>query len=151
VNPAGFPDGYMSACPDYTPYAREPSQRVHLTQRPAPPAGSASTFVSRQELRTTDGPWFEGISTDKATIRLTSEQTLNGPFEMNSTRWFRLSFYLPEQFNWPVRSWYTLADLHNNVSDPAGHDWPTVQLNVAPASGKRRYVAVSLDGVRAGK
>jgi hypothetical protein len=149
VNPTGFPGGYMAACPNYTPFARDPNQRVHLTRRPAPPAGSASRFVSRQELRTTDGPWFEGIATDKATIRLTSEQTLDGPFEMNSTRWFRVSFYLPEQFNWPVQSWYTLADLHNNVADPTGHDWPTIQLVVAPESGKRRFVAVSLEGARA--
>jgi hypothetical protein len=152
VNPTGFPDGYMAACPDYKPFARDPSQRVYLARRPAPPAGSASQFVSRQELRTTDGPWFNGITTDKATIRLTSEQTLNGSFEMNSTRWFRFSFYLPErQFNWPVQSWYTLADLHNNVADPAGHDWPTIQLIVTPESGKRRFVALALDGIQANK
>ena len=149
VNPTGFPEGYMPACPNFTPFARDPSQRVHLTRRPAPPAGSASTFVSRQELRATDGPWFEGIATDKASIRLTSEQTLNGQFAMDSVRWFRFSFYLPEQFNWPAQSWYTLADLHNNVTDPTGHDWPTIQLVVAPASGRRRYVAASLEGVRA--
>jgi polysaccharide lyase-like protein len=152
VNPTGFPQGYMPACPDYKPFARDPSQRVYLARRPAPPAGSPTRFVSRQELRTTDGPWFAGIATDKATIRLTSEQTLNGPFEMNSTRWFRFSFYLPErQFNWPTRSWYTLADLHNNVADPSGHDWPTISLIVTPETGKRRYVAVELEGTRAAK
>jgi hypothetical protein len=143
--------GYWPACPQYTPYAQDPSQRVHLTKRLRPPARAASRWASHQELRTTDGPWYPGNSTDKATIRLTSAQTLNGAFRMSSVRWFRFSCYLPNPgFNWPADSWYDLMDLHNGVEDPAGRDWPSIQLIVTPTEGKRRYLALSLDGTRAG-
>jgi hypothetical protein len=149
VNPS-MSSGYMRACPEYTRYAKDPSQRVHLTKRLRLPARAASRWASHQELRTTDGPWYAGNSTDKATIRLTSEQTLNGAFRMSSVRWFRFSFYLPNPgFNWPADSWYDLMDLHNDVEDPAGHDWPSIQLIVTPTEGKRRYLALSLDGTRA--
>jgi hypothetical protein len=98
----------------------------------------------------TDGPWFAGISTAKSTIRLTPEQTLNGPFRMGMTRWFRVSFYLPHPgFNWPASSWYDLFDLHNTVTDPAGNDWATLAL-IAVSYGRRSYLAFDLDGVRAG-
>lgn len=150
VNPDVGPDGYVPACPQYTPFARDPTERVHLTRRPAPPARTASKWVSRQELRTTDGPWFPGISTAKSTIRLTPEQTLNGPFKMGMTRWFRASFYLPNPgFNWPVSSWYDVFDLHNSVKDTAGNNWPTLAL-IVDSYGKKTYLAFDLDGVRAG-
>lgn len=150
VNLSMSPRGYLPACPEYTPYAQDPSQRVHLTERPRPPARTVLRWVSHQEVRTTDGPWFEGISTDKATIRLTTEQTLNGAFRMSAVRWFRFSFYLPNPgFNWPASSWYNLMDLHNGVADPAGHNWPTIQMTVTPTSGDRRYLALSLEGARA--
>lgn len=150
VNSDLGPDGHVSACPQYTPFSRDPAQRVHLTGRPAPPAGTASGWVSHQELRTTDGPWFPGISTAKSTIRLTPEQTLNGPFSMGMERWFRVSFYLPNPgFNWPLSSWYNLFDLHNAVRDPAGKQWPTLALMVV-SYGKKAYVAFDLDGVSAG-
>jgi hypothetical protein len=91
------------ACPQDTPYAEDPSQRVHLTERLRPPARAASRWASHEELRTTDGPWYAGNSKGKATIRLTSEQTLNGAFRMSSVRWFRFSFYPPNPgFNWPA-------------------------------------------------
>jgi Polysaccharide lyase len=149
VNPGMSSSGYLQACPQYTLYAKDPSQRVHLTTRPRPPARAASRWASHQELRTTDGPWYAGNSTDKATIRLTSEQTLNGAFRMSSVRWFRFSFYLPNPgFNWPADDWYILMDLHNDVEDPAGRNWPPIQLIVTPTEGKRRYLALSLDGTR---
>ena len=149
VNPNMSSRGYMPACPQYTPYARDPGQRVHLTMRPAPPAQAASRWVSHQQLRNTDGPWFPGILTDKATIRLTTEQTLNGDFRGNSVHWFRVSLYLPNPgFNWPASSWYTLMDLHNSVLDPAGHDWPSLSL-IVTQGGNRRYLAFVLDGVTA--
>jgi Polysaccharide lyase len=150
VNPGMSSSGYLQACPQYTLYAKDPSQRVHLTTRPRPPARAASRWASHQELRTTDGPWYAGNSTDKATIRLTSEQTLNGAFRMSSVRWFRFSFYLPNPgFNWPADDWYNLMDLHNDVDDPAARNWPSIQLIVTPTEGKRRYLALSLDGTRA--
>ena len=149
VNPSMLARGYMPACPQYTPYAQDPDQRVHLTTRPAPPASAASRWASHQEIRSTDGPWFPGISTDKSTIRLTTDQTLGGPFHMNAVRWFRASFYLPNPgFNWPASSWYTLLDLHNGVADPAGHDWSSLHL-IVTERGNRRYLAFALDGVTA--
>jgi hypothetical protein len=150
VNPS-MSRGYSPACPQYAPFAKDPSQRVHLTKRLRPPARAASRWASHQELRTADGPWYPCDSTDKATIRLTSEQTLNGAFRMSSVRWFRFSFYLPNPgFNWPADDWYDLMDLHNGVKDPAGRGWPSIQLIVTPTEGKRRYLALSLDGTRAG-
>jgi hypothetical protein len=151
VNSKMASDGYLRACPEYAPYARDPTQRVHLTTHPRPPARTPSRWASHQELRTTDGPWFAGNSTDKATIRLTSEQTLNGAFRMGSVRWFRVSFYLPNPgFNWPASSWYNLMDLHHGVADPAGNDWSSIRMTVTPTKGNRRYLALSLDGARAG-
>ena len=151
VNGALAAEGYLPACPQYTPFARDARERVYLTHRPPPPSGTRSTWVSHQEIRTTDGPWYEGSPSDRATIRLTTEQTFGGAFAMGIERWFRVSFYLPNPgFNWPADSWYTLLDLHHSVTDPAGHDWPTIDLNVSPTSGRRRYVALYLDGVQAG-
>jgi hypothetical protein len=149
VNPGTLPTGYVTACPGYGPFARDPAQRVHLTRRPAPPAAT-SRWSSYQELRTTDGPWYEGSDLAKATIRLTAEQTLDGPFEMGAVRWFRFSFYLPLRFNWPESGWYELFDLHNAARDPSGADWPTIGLVVSPSSGRRRYIALNLEGASAG-
>lgn len=149
VNPDAAPDGYSPACSHYGRYARDASQRVHLTQRPAPPSSTSSRWVSYQEIRTTDGPWYQGSTLAKATIRLSSDQTLDGPFEMGMERWFRVSFYLPARFNWPEDGWQTLFDLHNDVSDPAGNSWPTVQMVVTPTSGHRRFVSLALEGVSA--
>ncbi len=149
VPPGVAPEGYVAACPDYTPFAKDPSQRVYLTSRPAPPAQAASKWVSVNELRTTDGPWFPGGSIAKSTVRLTPEQTVNQVPLMNSVRWFRVSIYLPNPgFNWPASSWYTLLDLHNSHPDGAGHDWPTLTLEVT-RGGPKRYLAFELDGVRA--
>lgn len=151
VTPGLGPGGYVVACPHYKSFARDPKQRVYLTKHPPPPAQAASKWVSHQELRTTDGPWFPGLpNLDKSTIRLTKEQTLDGPFEMGMTRWFRVSLYLPEPgFNWPASSWYTLLDLHNSVHDPDGNNWATLSLIVV-SYGKRTYLAFDLDGIRAG-
>ena len=151
VTPGLGPEGYVLACPHYKPYARDPTQRVHLTQRPAPPAQAASKWVSHQELRTKDGPWFPGLpNLDKATIRLNPTETLDGPFEMGMTRWFRVSLYLPEPgFNWPASSWYDLVDLHPWVQDPDGNGWATLAVLVV-SYGKRTYLAFDLDGIRAG-
>lgn len=149
VNPEALPSGYSDACSAYGRFARDTNQRVHLAQRPAPPATTPSRWISHQELRTTDGPVSPGSALAKATIRLTSEQTIDGSLEMGMERWFRFSFFLPARFNWAEGGFHTLFDLHNDVADPSGHDWPTMSLGITPASGPRRYVALTLEGVTA--
>jgi hypothetical protein len=149
VNPEGLPSGYSDACSDYTRFARDTTQRVYLTQRPAPPTSTASRWVSHQELRTTDGPVSPGSGLAKATVRLTSDQTVDGSFQMGMERWFRFSIFLPAGFNWAEGGFHTLFDIHNDLSDPSGRDWPTISMNITPTSGRRRYVSLTLEGVSA--
>jgi hypothetical protein len=84
---------------------------------------------------------------DKATLSMTSQRAFNGGFQMGTTRWFRLSFLLPnngpgETFNWPANDWYLLADLHASV-DASGDPQ---DIKIQPWSGNPRYVTFALEG-----
>jgi hypothetical protein len=153
VNTALASWGGLGGC-EYTPWAQSTSQRVNLTHNPAPPAGSASTWVSRQEIRTTDSDWA-GTGLDKSTIRLTNQQTCNGPCAMGTTRWFRFSFWLPnnnptgEFFNWPGNDWETFFSIHtsSNLYEPITG---TVRKSTGEYTGNPRVMMFTLEGATAG-
>jgi len=153
VNTALASWGGLGGC-EYTPWAQSTSQRVNLTHNPAPPTGSASTWVSRQEIRTTDSDWA-GTGLDKSTIRLTNQQTCNGPCAMSTTRWFRFSFWLPnnnptgEFFNWPGSDWETFFSIHtsSNLYEPITG---TVRKSTGEYTGNPRVMMLTLEGATAG-
>jgi hypothetical protein len=119
--------GYDEVASDnaITPIAKDPAERVSLRATPVNPNGTG--WVSRQEIRTTDGPWNPtgGSSYDKATSRpLTS---LDVALTAGLVRWFSWDYFLPlnfgasnDTFNWCVGGagnvFHTLMDLHLNGS-----------------------------------
>jgi hypothetical protein len=125
--------------------AQDPAQRVYLTHEPAPPAGAVSTWVSRQEVHPSDGPWADGLDLTVATIRNDTEPAIGGPFEMGLERWFGLSFWLPDDdppgasFTWPEDQLLTMATLAGgavvNLSLLVGSVDPRMLMVVLNAPG----------------
>lgn len=151
----GAQDGFWIPCADPaqgfpTDYpSQDTNRRVYLTQQVGHPAGDASPWASRQEIRTNE-PWTAPgrccNDLAKSSLSLDTRHTFNGAFQMGMTRWFRFSFYLPntgaEKFNWPTNNWYALADLHVSI-DGAGD---SQDLKVQPWSGNERYLSWVLEG-----
>jgi hypothetical protein len=162
--------GGLPACRTYSPYAQDPAQRVHLTKAVAPPAGVASAWVSRHELRQGE-PWTScTYSTStcalaKASIRLLTQQTWNGAFHWGDVRWFSASFYLPwnsptgdyfRKYNGSFNALWGIHDAGNAPVTPIGinfsHDvswwdsshypgnWLFLQLAGGPADGSANHL-----------
>jgi hypothetical protein len=150
--------------------SQDPAQRVHLTKAVAPPAGVASAWVSRHELRQGE-PWTScTYSTStcalaKASIRLLTQQTWNGAFHWGDVRWFSASFYLPwnsptgdyfRKYNGSFNALWGIHDAGNAPVTPIGinfsHDvswwdsshypgnWLFLQLAGGPADGSANHL-----------
>lgn len=125
--------------------ARDPAQRVSLRTSPSPPH-AGHVYVSRQELRTTDGPWYPGAGAnyDKSTIRNLENDTFNGNFAFGVTRWFAWDYYLPNSggdvFNWALSGWHTLMDLHGSGYNYQ-QSWNVLEAQVRPIATNNAYIA----------
>ncbi len=130
--------------------------RVHLRAAPANPNGSG--WTSRQEVRTTDGPWYPlvvnggadngGATYDKSSIRnLESDAVNTGSFAPGYTAWFAWDYFLPlnygannDSFNWPTSGWLTMFDLHGNGNNYE-QNWNVLEGGVQPISPNNAYIA----------
>ncbi len=124
--------------------ARDPAMRVSLV------AGGPRTgfnYYSRQEMRTTDPPWYPGAGANyvKSSIRnLHGTLTFNGPFAQGLTRWFAYDYFLPnnfngDTFNWPVSDWHTLLDLHGNGNN-FEQNWNVLEVQTRPLAANNAYL-----------
>jgi chitodextrinase len=103
--------------------------RVHLT------AGlGGRAYASWQELRTTDGPWANGLNNlAKSSLNVTQTATWGpGGFAWGIERWFAFDYYVPLNVNGVSfefsNTWNVLGDLHSN----GGHADPGL-LDVVPS------------------
>jgi hypothetical protein len=115
------------------------SQRVHL-------AKVGGRLGSWQELRTTDGPWAEGLETlAKSSLNMSGAATWGpGGFAWGIERWFAWDYYLPlnvngVSFEFP-RSWNTLGDMHTGTN--ATHADPGLTAVVPTGSSHPKYVVL---------
>jgi chitodextrinase len=100
----------------------DPNQRVTLVAPPVPLRGQS--WVSRQEVRQTDGPWGtdgNAVLYDKSTIRSDTTTTLGGAFSPGMVRWFAYDYLLPlnlngDTFNFVTNNHQTLMDCHETTS-----------------------------------
>lgn len=126
-----------------TPYlggslmSTDPALRVHLV-----PSARRSGWVSRQEIRASDPPWYSGQDYDKASIRNLSPAALNGPFTQGMVRWFAWDYFVPldygadhDTFNFST-GWHTLMDLHG-VGNSYEQLWNVLEAGVYNFSGAR--------------
>ncbi len=127
--------------------ARDPAMRVSLRTTPAPPR-IGSSYVSRQEVRTSDPPWYPGAGAnyDKSSVRnLNDNVTFNQNFAQGLTRWFAYDYFLPnnfngDTFNWPNGGWHTLMDLHGSGSN-FEQNWNVLESMIRPLSTANVYHA----------
>jgi hypothetical protein len=131
------------------------NQRVHLAQ-------VRGRLGSWQELRSTDGPWAQGLETlAKSSLNISQAATWGpGGFAWGVERWFAWDYYLPlningVSFEFP-RSWNTLGDMHTGMNSthadpgltdviPSGNSHPKyIAFETSPDMTSVRYLSVKL-------
>jgi hypothetical protein len=129
------------------------NQRVHLKR-------VGGRLASWQELRSTDGPWAQGLETlAKSSLNISATATW-GPrgFAWGIERWFAWDYYLPlnvngVSFEFP-KSWNVLGDMHSDGGDadpgfteviPTGKSHPKyMAFRTSPDTHRVPYLTVNL-------